>query len=172
MSTPENGEEAQEVVVPQDLKPVVFGPPSHGSQDPNTSAYTLLPIEDLPEMVTVENQPAPSEGEQPLEAATANVSKDDLLEIAEMMEISEDDVNADMEKSEIVSSVLSSANLNRLNKDELEKVAETLGMEDVTTSMTKTEMVAAIRGGGQAESVAASTLDTPGRRELDVNPNA
>jgi hypothetical protein len=176
----ENGEEAEEVVLPAQLKPIVFGPPSHGSQDPNTAGYTLLPIEDLPQMQVVTDEPPEGEegvGQQMTMAqAVEGVSKDDLLEIADLEQLSEEEVNGDMEKGAIADIVLSNGNLNKLTKDELATVADTLGMEDVTTAMTKADMIAAIRSGGASGSemlnVPTNSLDTPGPTERDVNPNA
>jgi hypothetical protein len=173
----ENGEEAEGVEMPAQLKPIVFGPPAHGSQDPNTSGYTLLPIEDLPEMQVVTDEPPEGEEGAPMTMAQAveNVSKDDLLEIADLEQLSEEEVNGDMEKDAIAEIVLSNGNLNKLTKDELATVADTLGMEDVTTAMTKADMIAAIRSGGASGSemlnVPTNSLDTPGRTERDVNPN-
>ena len=175
---PENGEEAEGVELPAQLKPIVFGPPSHGSQDPNTSGYSLLPIEDLPEMIVVTDEP-PEEGEvgatMTMAQAVENVGKDDLLEIAELEQLTEEEANGDMEKGALADIVLSNGNLNKLTKDELATVAGMLGMEDVTTSMTKADMIAAIRSGGASGAemlnVPTNSMDTPGRTERDVNPN-
>jgi uncharacterized protein YunC (DUF1805 family) len=146
---PENGEpqaEAQEVEVPASLKPVILGPPAYGSQDPETSGYTLLPQEDVPEMIVVD---------MPVTEETAPLGvtapKDDLLDIAEQMGISEDEVNSDMSEDEIASRVLSTQNLEKMTKDELETVSQQLGQTGVSTSMTKNEMIAAIRTGGAPE---------------------
>jgi hypothetical protein len=151
---PENGEpqaEAQEVEVPANLKPVVLGPPAYGSQDPETSSYTLLPQEDVPEMIVVD-LPV-TEEEAPLGVTAA---KDDLLDIAEQMGISEDEVNSDMEEDEIAATVLSTENLSKMNKDELETLSQQLGQTGVSTKMTKDEMIAAIRTGGAPEDTTES----------------
>ena len=109
-----NGEEevAEEVVVPANLEPIVFGPPAFGSQDPMTSGFTLLPREDLPEMVEVTDLEPVGTEEVPLGEGEDNLSamtKDELQSYAEDIGIEGVDAG-NMTKAEMITAIQSEFN--------------------------------------------------------------